>query len=52
MSDRRLLVLAQRFVLPSMISMNLSFDAVGGPITMVPSVLEKDFFWTDALHML
>jgi hypothetical protein len=24
--------------------MNLSLDAVGGPITMVPSVLEKDIF--------
>jgi hypothetical protein len=29
--DRLLLVLAQRFILPSMISMNLSFDAVGVP---------------------
>jgi hypothetical protein len=42
--DRRLLVLAQRFVLPPMISTNLSFDAVGVPITMVTSVLEKDNF--------
>ena len=40
--DRRLLDLAQRFVLPSIISMNFSFDAVVVPITMVPSVLEKD----------
>jgi len=42
--DRLLFVLAQRFILPSMISMNLSFDAVGVPITTVPSVLEKDNF--------
>jgi hypothetical protein len=53
--DRLLLVLAQRFILPSMISMNLSFDAVGVPISMVPSVLEKDNFLhgsiTSALKM-
>jgi hypothetical protein len=42
--DRRLLVLAQRFVLPSTISMNLSFDAVSIPISIVPTVLEKDNF--------
>lgn len=42
--DRRLLVLAQRFVLPSVVSMNLSFDAVGVPITKVPCVPEKDNF--------
>jgi hypothetical protein len=27
-----------------MISVNLSFDAIGIPISMVPSVLEKDNF--------
>jgi len=49
--DRRLLVLAQRFVLPSVISMNLSFSAVGVPITKVPCVPEKDNFFA-RLHYI
>jgi len=50
--DRLLLVLAQRFVLPSMISMNLSFYAVGVPITMVPIVTERDIFFFARLHYI